>query len=103
MGVSIQLHDKIADLFDVDGGSTNGRRGLWLIERYRIAFAGDEANGVLASLFVGGRKIPRIEVLCMDSSEHLIVIVDGLISISVHMEGFGQFAAFLGQLSLPLN
>ena len=97
--MTIQLHDEIADLFNVNPNGTL----LWLIERYKVAISSDEVNGILAALHVGGRKIPRIEVLCMDSSEHLIVIVDGVITVSVHMSGFEQFAGFVAQMSLPLN
>lgn len=98
--MSILLHDEIADLFEVNPEE----KLLWLIERYKVSVMGSEdVNAVLATLHVGGRRVPRVEVLCVSESEHLIVIVDGLISISVHMTGFEQLAAFVGQMSLPLN
>ena len=100
--MAILLPEEIDDLFDPDDGSTNGRRGLWLTERYKIAIGGEEINAVLASLYVHARKIPRIEIICVSESESLLVVVDSLITISVHHEGFEQFAAFLAQLSLPL-
>jgi predicted SpoU family rRNA methylase len=92
----MRFSDTILDLFE-EGGE------VMLGERYKVCLDGWEANGVLCHVICYGKLVPRIEVVLVDESENMVILLDGgRATMTVTSDKFRSLMPFLLLAVSPL-